>query len=54
VEKEVFGIEVLIKNENEICINEVKRTGLLIDREQEIQIRVTDKLILYLSEQKFD
>ena len=54
VSKDILGMEVTIKNDKEICVNEVKRTGLLIDRGEDIQIRLCDTLILYLSEQKFE
>jgi len=49
ISKQNMGISVFIHEENEECIIEAKRLGLLMDRVHELHIRKGDKLILYFS-----
>ena len=46
----VLGIAVVIKNEEDVCVNEAKRVGIMIDRGSEMQVRRGDTLILYISQ----
>jgi len=49
IRKSIVGIPLSIKAYGEECINEVKRLGLMIDRGSEVQLRVGDTLVLYIS-----
>ena len=44
-----YGIRIRIKEKSDELINEVKRIGYIRDRECEMQLRVGDTLILYIS-----
>ena len=44
-----LGVQVEIKTKNKPLTHEVKRMGLLYDRERPIQVRLDDLLVLYLS-----
>ncbi len=44
-----MGIGVKIVDYDDECTNEVKRTGLLIERHCDLELRVGDLLILYVS-----
>ena len=48
-ERHFYGIRLRIKSAEEELINEVKRIGYIRDRECEMQLRVGDTLILYIS-----
>ena len=50
LERSVLGIKVIIRNENDPCMNELKKPGLIIDRGLPIEIRVGDTLLLYISQ----
>jgi len=47
--REIMGIPIHVKPHSSECINECKRLGLMIDRECDIQLRVGDQLIFYMS-----
>lgn len=47
--KHLYGIGIRVLAPDEELINEVKRIGYIRDREKEMQIRVGDTLILYIS-----
>ena len=47
--KYFYGIKIRVKLPEEELINEVKRIGYIRDRECEMQLRVGDTLILYIS-----
>ena len=44
-----YGIRIRVKSSDEELVNEVKRIGYIRDRECEMQLRVGDTLILYIS-----
>jgi hypothetical protein len=44
-----MGMQVVTKGDDEECVNEVKRLGLMIDRKCPIQLRRGDTLVLYIS-----
>jgi hypothetical protein len=44
-----YGIKISVKAAEEELVNEVKRIGYIRDRECEMQLRVGDTLILYIS-----
>lgn len=55
---EFIGIPLVVKDtsklpqrwEEEIClVNEVKRKGLLIDRYVDLELRIGDTLVIYIS-----
>lgn len=45
----LYGIPVRVLPANSELVNEVKRIGYIRDRESELQLRVGDTLILYIS-----
>ena len=47
--KYFYGIRVRVKASEEELTNEIKRIGYIRDRECEMQLRVGDTLILYIS-----
>jgi hypothetical protein len=54
IEKSVVGIPIIVKPNGMRCVMQVKRLGLMIDREEELELRVGDTLILYLSKHKHE
>jgi len=46
---ELFGITIIIKEEWEECTWEVKRVGLLFERHTDLELRVGDVLVVYVS-----
>ena len=46
---DIFGVNVEVLAENEECISEVKRNGLVFDLEENLQLKVGDILVFYLS-----
>lgn len=48
-DKWFYGIKIRVKDTTEELINECKRIGYIRDRECEMQLRVGDTLILYIS-----
>lgn len=49
LDRERLGLEIIIKKQGSEINNEVKRIGYLKDREQSLQVRVGDMLIVYIS-----
>eukprot|EP00826_Nyctotherus_ovalis_P064161 TRINITY_DN9406_c0_g4_i2.p1 TRINITY_DN9406_c0_g4~~TRINITY_DN9406_c0_g4_i2.p1 ORF type:complete len:500 (+),score=126.68 TRINITY_DN9406_c0_g4_i2:77-1576(+) len=49
VRREVAGIALSVKEFGKECVSEAKRLGLMIDRASEVQLRVGDTLVLYVS-----
>ncbi|CAI2367370.1 unnamed protein product [Moneuplotes crassus] len=47
-----FGLGVIIKNQKDIIRNEVKRKGILSEREKDIELRVGDEFIIYITKAK--
>lgn len=47
-----IGIMIEIKGNNETISNEVKKNCLVFDRKNELQIRIGDEIIFYLSKNK--
>jgi len=47
-----FGLGVNIKDKKDIIRNEVKRKGILSEREKDIDLRVGDKFIIYITKSK--
>ena len=47
-----IGIKISIKNIDEPLINEVKKNCLLFDGKNQIQIRIGDILVFYISKNK--
>ena len=47
--KYFYGIKIKVREAHEELVNEVKRIGYIRDRESEMQLRVGDTLILYIS-----
>ena len=47
--KYFYGIRVRVKASDDELTNEIKRIGYIRDRECEMQLRVGDTLILYIS-----
>ena len=47
--KYFYGIKVRVKAKQDELVNECKRIGYIRDRECEMQLRVGDTLILYIS-----
>ena len=45
----IFGVNVEIVSDNDECINEVKRCGLVFDLEENLQLKVGDILVFYVS-----
>jgi len=54
IEKSVVGIPIIIKPCGMRCVMQVKRLGLMIDREGDLELRVGDTLVLYLSKHKHE
>lgn len=54
VEKWVVGVPLVVKSRGRECTVQVKRLGLMIDREGELELRIGDTLILYLSKHKHE
>lgn len=50
--KKELGIRIKVLKENERISNEVKKNCLLYDRKNEIQVRVKDKIVMYISKSK--
>jgi len=48
MKEEVLGIPVIIRKESESCTREVKRVGLSIERQIDLQLRIRDTLIIYI------
>lgn len=44
-----MGVEVRVLSKSDICTNELKKLGLIIDRNCPLELRVDDMLIFYLS-----
>lgn len=44
-----IGVNIEVLSENEECINEVKRYGLVFDLDEVLQVKVGDLIIFYLS-----
>ena len=44
-----LGVNIEILTENDECVNEVKRMGLVFDLEENLQLKVGDIIIFYLS-----
>jgi hypothetical protein len=42
-------MQIVIKDKNETITNEVKRMGLLTDRTNEIDLRIGDMLVVYMT-----
>ncbi len=49
IAREAFGIGISISSAGTECVTEAKRLGLMIDRNGELQLRVGDTLVIYLS-----
>lgn len=49
IDERVLGIGVKIVNESECCVVEVKKLGLLIDRNRPMEMRVGDVLVFYFT-----
>ena len=53
IDKEKLGIALRVNditdNRERGLVNEVKRMGYLVDRESEMQLRIGDTLIVYIS-----
>lgn len=47
--KYFYGIQIRVRAPNDELVNEVKRIGYIRDRECEMQLRIGDTLILYIS-----
>ena len=47
--KYFYGIRIRVREAQDELVNEVKRIGYIRDRECEMQLRVGDTLILYIS-----
>ena len=47
--RNLYGIGIRVKAQDDELTNEVKRIGYIRDRENEMQLRVGDTLILYIS-----
>ena len=47
--RHLYGINIRVKGPHEELNNEVKRIGYIRDRETEMQIRIGDTLIVYIS-----
>ena len=47
--KYFYGIRIRVRSADEELVNEVKRIGYIRDRECEMQLRIGDTLILYIS-----
>ncbi len=45
----MLGIGVKVVREEEECTREVKKVGLMIERHTDLELRVGDTLIFYLS-----
>ena len=48
-----FGIDLLIKRRYESIENEIKKNNLIIERRQIFELRVGDKIIIYISLRKY-
>ena len=48
-----FGIDLLIKRRYENIENEIKKNNLIIERRQIFELRVGDKIIIYISLRKY-
>lgn len=48
IRAETFGIAVVVRREDEDCTREVKRVGLAIERQADLELRVGDILIAYI------
>eukprot|EP00826_Nyctotherus_ovalis_P010114 TRINITY_DN12690_c0_g2_i4.p1 TRINITY_DN12690_c0_g2~~TRINITY_DN12690_c0_g2_i4.p1 ORF type:complete len:556 (+),score=135.41 TRINITY_DN12690_c0_g2_i4:147-1670(+) len=49
IKAETFGIPVVVRRECEDCTREVKRVGLTIERQIDLELRIGDILIVYIS-----
>ena len=49
---EELGIEIIIRSVNDPLKNEIKRQGLIIDRNCPLELRIGDFLVLYISNDK--
>ena len=47
--KERLGLEVIVRGRWQEVANEVKRMGYLKDREVPLQVRVGDRVVLYVN-----
>ena len=48
-----FGIDLLIKRRYESIENEIKKNNLIIERRQIFELRVGDKIVIYISLRKY-
>ena len=46
---DIFGVNLEVIAENDECMNEVKRCGLVFDLEENLQIKMGDILVFYVS-----
>jgi hypothetical protein len=49
-----MGIEIIIKNLEDELVNEVKKVGLLRDRNARVELRLGDTLIVYVTNDSID
>lgn len=49
IEANYIGLDIKILNFNDICTNEVKKKGFIVDRNCPLELRINDSLILYIS-----
>ena len=47
-----FGIDLMVKRKYEYVENEIKKNNLIIERRQIFELRVGDKIIIYISAKK--
>ena len=52
LDREYFSMGITIKNDKSIIRNEVKRKGILSERDVDIQLRVGDTFIIYITRAK--
>jgi len=52
VGKEHLGIDIIVKEQYESVSNEVRRVGLIKDRDADIEIRVGDLIVIYVTRTK--
>lgn len=42
-----------VKRLEDVCVNEAKRIGFMVDRASELQLKIGDILTVYFSEQRY-
>ena len=48
-----FGMDLMVKRQYETVENEIKKNNLIIERRQVFELRVGDKIIIYISAKKY-